>query len=159
MYYEGILIFNIVLLFILQSQMATAFLSWTQGSDGSDIPQDELWCTYQTTHFRNSYGRPMFFYCGIMGLMMKTILGVKTAHTSRAFKILNKRVTLYKDTTNTSYIWGCIHTITNYTIYMYLGTISTVYFKCKFRTTSLTSEYTRTSRRQGPMNQKGNKSQ
>ncbi len=36
--------------------------------------------------------------------------------------------------TNTSYIWGCYHTITNHTIYVHSGTTSTVYFICKSRT-------------------------
>ncbi len=34
---------------------------------------------------------------------------------------------------NTSYIWGCYHIITNHTIYVHIGTTSTVYFICKFR--------------------------
>ncbi len=36
--------------------------------------------------------------------------------------------------TNSSYIWGCYHTITNHTIYIHRGTTSTVYFICKPRT-------------------------
>ncbi len=33
--------------------------------------------------------------------------------------------------TNTSYIWGCYHTITNHAIYIHRGTTSTIYFICK----------------------------
>ncbi len=32
-------------------------------------------------------------------------------------RIINKSVKVCKDTTNTSYIWGCYHTITNHKIY------------------------------------------
>ncbi len=38
-----------------------------------------------------------------------------------------KSVKVCKDMTNTSYIWGCYHTITNHTIYLHRGTTSTVY--------------------------------
>ncbi len=51
--------------------------------------------------------------------------------------------------------------ITNHAIYVHRGTTSTVYFICKSRTNKagLTSEDTRSSRRQRPKNQKGNKSE
>ncbi len=35
---------------------------------------------------------------------------------------------------NTSYIWGCYHTITNHAIYVHKGTASTIYYICKSRT-------------------------
>ncbi len=52
----------------------------------------------------------------------------------RAFQIVIKSENECKDMTNTSYIWGYYHTITNHTIYMCRGTTSTVYFICKSRT-------------------------
>ncbi len=33
------------------------------------------------------------------------------------FQIINKSVKVCKDTTNTSYTWGCCHMVTNHTIY------------------------------------------
>ncbi len=62
--------------------------------------------------------------------------------------------------TNTSYIWGYYHMITNNTIYICRGMTSTVYFICKSRTnkTGSISRDTRSSRRQRPKNKKSNKS-
>ncbi len=55
------------------------------------------------------------------------------------FRIVIKNVKVCKDMTNTSYIWGCYHTITNHTIYLCRGTTSTVYFICKSRTSKTES--------------------
>ncbi len=46
----------------------------------------------------------------------KITLGVKIANSPGVSKIINKSVKVCKDTNNTSYIWGCYHTITNHTI-------------------------------------------
>ncbi len=92
--------------------------------------------------------------------MRKQLWVVKTAESPGVFQIINKGVNVCKDTTNTSYTWGCYHMITNHTIYIHRGTTSTVYFICKSRRnkTELTSVDTRTSRMPRPMNQKSNNS-
>ncbi len=62
---------------------------------------------------------------------------------------------------NTSYMWSCYHTVTNLTIYICGGITATAYLIYKFRIskTGSTSEDTRSSSRQRPINQKGNKSE
>lgn len=46
----------------------------------------------------------------------KIVCVVKTAYGPGTFLIINKSVNVVKDTTNTSYSWGCYLTITNYTL-------------------------------------------
>ncbi len=58
----------------------------------------------------------------------------KEVSVHRAFWIFINSVKVCKDMTNTFYIWGYYHMITNHTIYVHRGTTSTVYFICKSRT-------------------------
>ncbi len=67
-------------------------------------------------------------------LLWDTFWVVNTFHSPGPFGVTNKNRKVYKDTTNTSYIWGYYHTTTNYTIYVCRGTTATVYFICKSRT-------------------------
>ncbi len=63
---------------------------------------------------------------GGIGSRKEATSGVKIAHSPGA--LTNKSLKECKETTNTSYTWGCYHVITNHTTYIFRGTTSTVYF-------------------------------
>ncbi len=80
----------------------------------------------------------------------ETLQGVKKAHSSLCILNRYQECNGVQRHDNTSYIWGCYHTITTHAIHVHRGTTSTVYFICKSKTnkTGLTLVDTRSSRRQ-----------
>ncbi len=114
-------------------------------SSNVDIGEWTLECVAGTCTKQTMLSKLNYFKTSIKPSYLCRV--VKTAHGLEAFWINNKRVKMYTYTTNTSYTWGCYHTITNHTIYVCRGTTPTVYFKCKSRTNykELTPVHRRTS--------------